>query len=74
MLLDRKTAALLNHPPDSPFLLRSRIAYDETDRPIAYENGYYSVSYRIEWVGEEIANVDSFMTDDHNDMHHPEQH
>ncbi len=74
VLLDRKTAALLNHPPDSPFLLRSRIAYDETDRPIAYENGYYSVSYRIEWVGEEIANVDSFMTDDHNDMHHPEQH
>lgn len=74
VLLDRKTAALLNHPPDSPFLLRSRIAYDETDRPIAYENGYYSVSYRIEWVGEEIANVDSFMTDDQNDMHHPEQH
>ncbi|WP_420641225.1 GntR family transcriptional regulator [Candidatus Leptofilum sp.] len=64
VLLDRKTAALLNHPPDSPFLLRSRIAYDETNRPIAYENGYYSVSYRIEWMGEEIANVANFMTDD----------
>jgi GntR family transcriptional regulator len=72
VLLDRKRAALLNHPPDSPFLMRSRIAYDANERPIAYENGFYSVAYRIEWVGEEIANVDSFMTDDRNDMHDPE--
>ena len=64
VLLDRKTAALLNHPTDSPFLLRSRIAFDETNRPIAFENGYYSVSYRIEWMGEEIANIANFMTDD----------
>ncbi len=68
VLLDRKTAGLLDYPPDSPFLLRSRIAYDETNRPIAYENGYYSVSYRIEWVGEEISKVDNFMTEDHLEM------
>lgn len=68
VLLDRKTAGLLHFPPDSPFLLRSRIAYDETNRPIAYENGYYSVSYRIEWEGEEISKVDNFMTDDQFDL------
>jgi GntR family transcriptional regulator len=68
VLLDRKTAALLNHPPDSPFLLRTRIAYDADNRPIAYENGYYSVSYRIEWIGDEIMSVNNFMTDDHLDL------
>ncbi len=68
VLLDRKTAALLKHPPDSPFLLRSRIAYDANNRPIAYENGYYSVSYRIEWIGDEITSVNNFMTDDQIDL------
>lgn len=73
VLLDRRTATLLGHPPNSPFLLRTRIAYDASNRPIAYENGYYSVSYRIEWVGDEITSIDNFMTDDHNDLHDPEQ-
>jgi len=68
VLLDHKTAMLLEYPPNSPFLLRSRIAYDETNRPIAYENGYYSVSYRIEWEGDEISKVDNFMTDDQIDL------
>lgn len=68
VLLDRKTAALLDYPPNSPFLLRSRVAYDENNRPIAYENGYYSVSYRIEWEGEEIASVDNFITEDQFDI------
>lgn len=74
VLLDRKTAALLDYPPNSPFLLRSRIAYDETNRPIAYENGYYSVSYRIEWEGEEIASVDNFITDDQFHVQEGAQH
>ncbi len=64
VLLDRKTAALMKYTPDSPFLLRSRVAYDASDRPIAFENGYYSVSYRIEWMGDAITSVNNFMTDD----------
>lgn len=47
--LDDDAAALLELPPSSPILSRSRVTYTADGRPVAFEQGLYRVRYRMQW-------------------------
>ena len=57
--LDEGAAALLELPPLSPILSRSRVTYTAAGQPVAYEQGLYRVRYRMHWKGRSLSQVDS---------------
>lgn len=59
VIADSELSKSLDMPKGSAVLLRSRLAFDIQDQPIAFENGYYRFVYRIEWHGHEVTRVDT---------------
>ncbi|MCK6629923.1 MAG: GntR family transcriptional regulator [Anaerolineae bacterium] len=62
--LSPEQAKLLNLPPQSAVLLRSRVTYDNQSRAVAYENGFYRGLYRLEWQGREVSSIDTSLTEE----------
>jgi GntR family transcriptional regulator len=56
--LDETAAAVLELPPLSPILSRSRVTYTPEGKAAAFEQGLYRVRYRLEWKGRELSQVD----------------
>lgn len=62
--LGPEQAKLLNLPPHSAVLLRSRVSYDNMGRAVAFENGLYRGLYRLEWQGREVSSIDTSLTEE----------
>lgn len=54
-----EAARLLNMPPDSAVLMRTRVTFDPDDRAVALEYGLYRGVYRLEWEGREVSSIDT---------------
>lgn len=64
VVVDSELSRHLESPKGSAVLLRSRLAFDHQEHPIAFENGYYRFVYRIKWRGHEVMQVDTSVSEE----------
>ncbi len=57
--LNPESAKLLKIPAYSAVLMRTRVTFDPSGRPVALEQGLYHGLYRLGWEGREISSVDT---------------
>jgi DNA-binding GntR family transcriptional regulator len=57
--LDVDDARLLQVPPHTAVLLRTRLTFDAGGRAVLYDQGLYRSVYRLEWDGRQISAMDT---------------